>query len=119
IPNSATPTTRMMMPSLFSQFVPSVSSSAETVLTRCANVCFGARCRNGSTVDGAAIRAAAGSFTVSFAAYAGTDGGGAGVWDGGSFASSGIFGGSAGTTGGGTGFGGEVAATGGGSAGFK
>ena len=92
---------------------------------RCSNVCLRAVCRNGSTVDGVAIRAAAGSFTVSFAAYRGTDGGGAGMWGGGNFASSGIFGGSAGTTLGGTGFGGAgaavggVAVTAGVSAGFK
>src|SRR5260370_21755801 len=118
----------MMMPSLFSQLVPRVSSSAETLLMRCANVCFRGVWRNGSRVDGAAIRAAAGSFTFSFAAYAGTEGGGtgdAGAWAGGNFASTGISRGSAGATGGGTGFGGAggpavggVAGRGNASAGF-
>src|SRR5271167_1383057 len=85
----------MMMPSLFNQLVPSVSSSADTFLMRCAKVGFAAEGRKGWAGDGRAILAEAGSFTVSFAACAG-GGGGAGGCAGGNFVWTGIICGSRG-----------------------
>src|SRR2546430_17437595 len=58
MPKRATPTTRMMMPSLLSQFVPRVSSIAETVFMRCWRVGRGRSRRYAETGGGAETRAA-------------------------------------------------------------
>src|SRR5260370_32848571 len=54
----------MMIPSLFSQFVPRVSSMDETFFMRCCSVCFGAETLRAATGDGVEIRAAALDGTV-------------------------------------------------------
>src|SRR5260370_22815691 len=54
----------MMIPSLFSQFVPRVSSMDETFCMRCCSVCFGAETLRAATGDGVEIRAAALDGTV-------------------------------------------------------
>src|SRR5208282_1407166 len=64
MPKSATPRTRMMMPSLLSQFVPNVSSSAKTDFMRCCAVGFGEEERNAAICGGATTRAAAGGGTI-------------------------------------------------------
>src|ERR1700741_4645966 len=58
MPKRATPTTRMMMPSLLSQFVPRVSSIAETVFMRCWRVARGGGTRYIETGGRAETRAA-------------------------------------------------------------
>src|SRR2546421_907944 len=58
MPKRATPTTRMTMPSLLSEFVPRVSSIAETVFMRCWRVGRGAGTRYAETGGGAETRAA-------------------------------------------------------------
>src|SRR3979490_3137658 len=59
MPNRATPTTRIMMPSLLSQFVPRVSSIAETDFMRCWRVGFDEGTRYAETGGGPETRAAA------------------------------------------------------------
>src|SRR5258708_1057800 len=54
----------MMIPSLFSQFVPRVSSMDETFFMRSCSVCFGAETLRAATGDGVEIRAAALDGTV-------------------------------------------------------
>src|SRR5712671_965629 len=49
----------MMIPSLFSQFVPRASSMDQTFFMRCCSVCFGAEALRAATGDGVEIRAAA------------------------------------------------------------
>src|SRR6202034_3552552 len=60
MPNRATPSTRMMMPSLLSQFVPNVSSRANTDFMRCWAVGLGALDRSGANCGGSSTRAPAG-----------------------------------------------------------
>src|SRR5258708_37044161 len=48
----------MMIPSLFSQFVPRVSSMDETFSMRCCSVCFRAETRSAAAGEGVEIRAA-------------------------------------------------------------
>src|SRR5260370_974001 len=59
MPKRATPTTRMMMPSLLSQFVPRASSIAETVFMRCWKVGRDAATRYAESGGGPETRAAA------------------------------------------------------------
>src|SRR6267378_4856931 len=58
MPKRATPTTRMMMPSLLSQFVPRASSIAETVFMRCWKVGRDAATRYAESGGGPETRAA-------------------------------------------------------------
>src|SRR6266850_1972338 len=86
MPKRATPTTRMMMPSLLSQSVPRVSSIAETVFMRCSRVGRGRGTRYAETGGGAETRGAGGRGEV---AVGGVPGRGATGADG--FASTGVF----------------------------
>src|SRR5437879_5408347 len=87
MPKRATPTTRMTMPSLLSQFVPRVSSIAETVFMRCWRVGRGAGTRYGETGGGPETRAAGGRGEVADGGVVGR--GGATGADG--FTSTGVF----------------------------
>src|ERR1700730_2721295 len=64
MPKSATPNTRMVIPSLLSQFVPNVSSRANIDFMRCCAVGFGAEERSAADCGGATTRALAGGGTA-------------------------------------------------------
>src|SRR6266436_4957572 len=56
----------MMMPSLFNQFVPSVSSMDDTFFMRCCSVGFAAGTRSAAAGEGLEIRAATAGGTFTF-----------------------------------------------------
>src|ERR1700693_5878821 len=60
MPKRATPSTRMVIPSLLSQFVPNVSSKAKTDFMRCSAVGLGADERSAANCGGATTRALGG-----------------------------------------------------------
>src|SRR5260370_5774554 len=64
MPKRATPNTRMVIPSLLSQFVPNVSSKASNGFMRCSAVGFGADERSAANCGGAITRALGGGGTT-------------------------------------------------------
>src|SRR5580700_8511574 len=64
MPKRATPNTRMVIPSLLSQFVPNVSSKANTDFIRCLAAGFGADERSAANCGGATTRALGGGSAI-------------------------------------------------------